>query len=354
MTVKKKILIGVSSVLLVCLAALCVWYFVPFEGKPNNDVFSPDDEYRIDDTVILQKNPEKDFIILNLSDIQVCEGDLFSLREIKNLIDDLIAESKPDLITMTGDQGWLKMQRFAVRNILSYVDSFGIPWAAILGNHDIEDIGYTMNALGDLYESYENSVFKKGPNNLSDVPSVGNYIINIMEGEEIVQTLYMLDSHSNRTYEDGKIDYDYIHPKQIEWYSWGVKGASDYNASKGKAAAESLLFFHIPLIEYNDAYSYWESTGFDPSIGSGVKGENVFAAPVNTGFFEVIKTLGNTKSIIVGHDHLNNFIVNYQGVRFVYAQKSSDKYSAPDELGGTIITISNDNVDIYHKTLPVR
>jgi hypothetical protein len=354
LSAKKKVIIGVSSALILCVAALCFWYFFPFPGKPNDYVFSLDDVYDIEDTVILQKNPEKDFVILNLADLQVYELDLFSIRQTKNLIADLIAESKPDLITLTGDQGWMQAQKIAVIDILSYVDSFGIPWAAVLGNHDIEDVGFTMNALGDLYESFENSVFKKGPNNLSDVPSVGNYIINIMEGEEIVQTLYMLDSHSLRTYPDGKISYDYIHPKQIEWYSWGVNGASEYNISKGKAPAESLLFFHIPLREYIDAYAYWESTGFDPAVGSGVMMEDPCPAPVNTGFFEVIKTLGNTKSIIVGHDHINNFIINYQGVRLVYAQKSSDKCYAPDDLGGTVISISRDKVDINHKIIPLR
>ena len=36
--------------------------------------------------------------------------------------------------------------------------------------------------------------------------------------------------------------------------------------------------------------------------------------------FDVIKELGSTQAVIVGHDHVNDFCAKYDGVYLVYAQ----------------------------------
>ena len=55
-----------------------------------------------------------------------------------------------------------------------------------------------------------------------------------------------------------------------------------------------------------------------------------------------------------GHDHINNFEVDYQGVKFCYGIKSTDRiYHDDDMLGAQTITIHDDHslkIDRYYHT----
>ncbi len=77
-------------------------------------------------------------------------------------------------------------------------------------------------------------------------------------------------------------------------------------------------------------------------------------APYNPGMFTKIKELGATTHTFVGHDHVNAYSVDYQGVRLTYGLKSSRQFYYSEELvGGTLITLKGDtgnvSVDIEYK-----
>lgn len=78
-----------------------------------------------------------------------------------------------------------------------------------------------------------------------------------------------MDSHASRYYNDIQNNgYDFIYDGQMDWYKWVINGiASENNGEK----VESMLFIHIPLNEYVDAYKQYEKSVFDPSIGFGKK-----------------------------------------------------------------------------------
>ena len=67
-----------------------------------------------------------------------------------------------------------------------------------------------------------------------------------------------------------------------------------------------------------------------------------------------IKELGSTKAMFFGHDHINNFEVDYQGVKFCYGIKSTDRiYHDVDMMGCQTITIHDDHslkIDRYYHT----
>ena len=71
-------------------------------------------------------------------------------------------------------------------------------------------------------------------------------------------------------------------------------------------------------------------------------------------FFDVIKDLGSTKAMFFGHDHINNFEADYQGVKFCYGIKSTDRiYHDDDMMGCQTITIHDDHslkIDRYYHT----
>jgi len=105
--------------------------------------------------------------------------------------------------------------------------------------------------------------------------------------------------------------------------------------------------FHIPLVEYDDDWDCWVESGYDESIGSGVKNESVCCDDTNNGFFDLIKLLGSTKNVICGHEHLNTYSIIYQGVKLTYAIKSSEaSYFNIHIQGGTILSISSSGVEI--------
>jgi len=177
----------------------------------------------------------------------------------------------------------------------------------------------------------------------------GNYVINISENGEIIHSIYMMDTHSKANYPDDS--YDHLWENQISWYKWCVEGT---NALAGKAV-ESSVIFHIPNVEYNDAWNeaqYNKQTGkFDnPTYadGFGSLSEPICSPKFNNGFFDVVKELGSTKNIIACHDHINNFSLEYQGVRLSYSLKCGPGgYWDTSKNGGSTLTISSDGHAVF-------
>ena len=304
------------------------------------------EKFAADNYIELKKNPNQDFVILNLADVQLKDGQLFADagEYTFELIEKMVKEQKPDLITLTGDNAWGLVSYVELINL---IDSFGIPWAPIMGNHDGEN---TFNEFwcAYLFTQAENCLFRFGPRNMG----YGNYIINITEEGKIIHTLYMMDTHSGATF--GGIDgYDHLWDNQISWYKWAVRGTE----SLAGEPVESTVFMHIPVYEYSTA---WALYGDDTTqkikpeleeVAQGYNREGVFCSPVNNGFFSACQTLGSTKNIICGHDHVNNFQAYYEGIRLNYALKSGyGSYWDSDLNGTTLITINSlGDAEVTHK-----
>ncbi len=294
-------------------------------------------EYSSEDyAVSLEKQPGKDFVVLNFTDVQLkndeAYGDPGDLAE--QTMDRLIKELNPDLITMTGDNAWAPL---AYLKLIKFIDSYGIPWAAVMGNHDGEGLVSEFWAAYHMADA-ENSLFDYGPKDMG----YGNYILNITENGKVVHTLFMLDTHSNAA-DKG---YDHLWDNQISWYKWAVNGIK---AENGGETVQSTVFMHIPVVEFKTAWSvaYNEDAGeYNPEYADdsfGLNGENVCSANTNNGFFDVCKELGSTKDMVVGHDHVNCSSILYKGIRLSYGLKTgSGCYWREDMNGGSTLTISSD------------
>ncbi len=204
-----------------------------------------------------------------------------------------------------------------------------------------------------------------------------------MEGNKIVQSLIMMDSGAGYNYKDtpesefmmsDAIDpktqeyilnadgsrkqdyfgtnYMFIEKTQIAWYKWVIAGLT---AQNGGVTPESTAMFHIALPEFHLAYLQWKDSGYDPAMGFGEKREQVCCPKINTGFFEVMKELGSTKNVVVGHDHVNCYSVLYDGIRLSYGLKTGDRCYADNDLnGGTVLTVSDSGVTVEHKYVEVK
>ncbi len=321
-----------------------------FVGEVSDYNWTPSDEFSLDDTVILKKEKDKDFVILNITDTHFSDYDFraFTAFDVEMKIKTLVASVKPDLITISGDIVCTDSDYYAIRRITDLFESFGIPWAPMFGNHDDEG-NCDLNFLADVMMSAPNCIMQKGNPEMG----VGNYVINIAEENDdgsldVVETIIIMDSHHSQANE-----------KQIEWFKWVSDGINRITDN----SSEITLMFHIPLPEYQYAYDKaWDSENKcwrEEYKAFGECNEKICCErdnngePLQRGFFDTIKDSGTAKHIFCGHEHLNNFSIEYEGVRLTYCLKigiaSGFKFSFS---GGTEIRIGNEGINrISHKSV---
>lgn len=314
--------------------------------------------------IILNKTPHKDFLVLNLSDPQLGndEWDVHHphCRIFTESTKAIVDKIHPDLITVTGDLSWAGND-LAYDAIADFLDSLMIPWAPVWGNHDNQGGGAYIDSVVERYLKHPYCRYEKGDPALGN----GNYVIGIREGDTLVEGLILMDSHDRVPYhtpdhDDGKVWAKLI-PEQLIWYQEQVK------MLQSQGCQDSTLFMHIPIYAYQDAWqaafrAELDPTGIDPQATKdcwnpgyensfGVRYEGICSYPEDEGAFAVIQPLGHTHHIVSGHDHVNNFVIPYGGVKFVYSLKAgAGCYWNPKLNGGTVLRITENGVaDVWHE-----
>ncbi len=307
-------------------------------GQVSDESWTEDTPFSFDDCVTLTKKDGEEFVILNITDTHFSDYDYraFTAFDASTSIKRLVRQIQPDLITITGDIVCTDSTVYAIKRITDLFDSFKIPWAPVFGNHDDEG-NADLNYLADIMMSSQYCVMKKGDPEMG----VGNYIINIKEeeSEKIVETLFMMDTHKS-----------HLNQKQIMWFE---KNAAAINEITDNGTQISV-FFHIPNVQYQYGYdAAHDSEGFYGEYHEKIcceRDEN--GNPKENGFFAAAKNV-NTKFIFCGHEHRNNFSVEYEGIRMTYTLKVG--YASGVHLGfngGTVINVSGSGINrISHRTL---
>ena len=314
-----------------------------YTGQISDEHWDISQKYSLEDTTILKKEKDKDFIILNLSDIHFTDygKKAASIPNTIANIKKMVATVQPDLITVTGDIVCSDSTYHSVEYFTDLMESFGIPWAPVFGNHDGEG-NCDLNYICDVMMTSPHCLLKKGDPELG----IGNYIINIAEENQdgtlnVVESLIMVYSHNYST-----------NTKQMDWYTWAAEGIKEISGN----ATEISMFCHVPLAEYQYAYDKaWDSennTWRDGFEAYGELNEKVAYGRDNNGqphqkdFFSAIKNKENTKFIFCGHDHLNNFSILYEGIRLTYTMKIGIASGSEFHLnGGTVITVGDNGIE---------
>ena len=294
-----------------------------------------------DDVVKIKKDKDKDFVILNLTDTHFGDYDYrrFTALGVSLTAKQLVKKIKPDLITVTGDIVCTDSTIYSVKRFTDLMESFGVPWAPVFGNHDDEG-NCDLNYLADVMLKSPHCILRKGPASMG----VGNYVVGVTEEddsgrEKLVEALVMMDSHHSACTEE-----------QVRWFAWAAEGV---NALSG-GSAEITTIMHIPLAQYQyGCDEKWDSAKKTWKAGSGAVGtygEKVCCArdadgnPVDNGLFEAIKKAGG-KYVFCGHEHLNNFSFVYDGVRLSYTMKiGKGSGFSPLLNGGTKIVVGSDGI----------
>ena len=323
---------GVKALLCVLLAVVLivssVFAFIGFYGKNYE---------RAEDVV---------YSVLQITDVHILNDEKKDAKAFKT-ITAMVEKSNPDMIVVTGDITSEKENYTAFKTFCTFMEEFDIPWAFVFGNHEGLDIAYEPNevldpekiadkeTLSDYLESLDNCIYERGD---ETVDGMGNYYYNVTdENGKVITSLIMMDSNSYDEENDG---YDHFHENQVEWYERTVKSiAKEVNGDETKVVP-SLAFFHIPMQEYMTAYD--EAKGTDKRLW-GFRFPNEDGTPaVDDGMFEKMVELGSTKGCFAGHDHMNNFEVEYQGIRLSYGLSCDHNIYLVPLRGGRLIEIKED------------
>lgn len=309
---------------------------------------------------------DREIKVVQLTDVHIGGGYMSINKDSMalNAVAAMLTAEKPDLVIVTGDisypvpfQAGTFNNKSAAKLFAKLMENLGVYWTACYGNHDTEAYSYySREQLTEFYSSpdYPHCLLQAGPD---DVDGCGNQIINIVNSDGITtRTLVLFDSHS---YVDGDYfgiawKYDNIHENQVKWYEDTITSISKQNADiiknfdekkaeqyKDLTTVKSSAFMHIPLTEYRDAWNEYVDNAYNDTknvkynygtVGEG--GKFIYCGIHEDNLFETMQRLGSTDSVFCGHDHLNNFSLNYKGINLNYGMSIDYlAYSGISKLG---------------------
>ncbi len=373
---KRKIILAVGTILLVfgiAAAFFLRWFFTDKQYKVAEDIGDSNIESVVDEEEVEEKKNEnqvpdtdniwevpdfiveveegKDPMILQLTDTQIIDAsqqrtasrlsagskDYWSHDKMKVRLFDCITETiqatKPDLILITGDlvYGEFDDTGSSWKALIKFIESFQIPWAPVMGNHDQES-KQGADWQCEQLEQAEYCLFKQ-----RTLTGNGNYTVGIKQGDELKRVFFMLDSNgcgnaSEESMRNGHTQKTVgFGGDQIIWYS-GMA-----NKIKKLSPDTKLSFvFHIQIAAFWNAMTQYGTINDDTQVNPisidkhankaegdfGYIGRNLKSEwDLDYGIWKSFKSIG-VDSIFVGHEHANSASVVYEGIRCQYGQKT--------------------------------
>lgn len=272
-------------------------------------------------------NQDSTFKIVQFTDVHYMHGNSKSdttLLSMKRVLD----AEKPDLIVFTGDivtsqpveEGWKTIAQFAIER--------KIPFAVAFGNHD-DETGVTRSDLAKLITQF--------PYNINTLGGDGlqlnlNNVLQIYGSKQSMQTksnIYLIDSQSYSTI-NGVGGYGWIPTETIDWYK---KQSLSFTLNNNMQPIPALAFFHIPLPEYKIAFDDEKNARY------GARLENECAPELNSGMFLAMKEMRDVFGVFTGHDHMNDYIVDYYDIALVYGCFSGWRTTYVPQMNGARVIV---------------
>lgn len=295
------------------------------------------------DRMNLCYNRNGQFKIVQFTDIHWQWGNEKDLQSAK-LMGEILDLERPDLVVLTGDSisgkdlKTTKAYENAYSNLTRPIVERGIPWGAVFGNHDDEGC-MSRNDQMALMQNIPCCLAQPGP---ADIDGVGNYTLCLYDpsGSHVKNVLYMIDSLG---YAPKDIEgYAWISRKQINWF---VQQAKAFEKQHGEKLP-SLVFFHIPIPEYNQVFD---------EKSSGVKQEDVCCSKINSGFFAALLEAGSVAGTFVGHDHVNDYEGDLFGIRLCYGRATGfNSYGKDGFLRGARVIVLNEGESTFQTWIRVE
>ncbi len=284
----------------------------------------------------LRFNANHKFKIVQFTDVHWIYDDPKSEEAAERMREVLDAE-RPDLVVYTGDIIFAKPAAPALQRALEPAIERGIPFAVTWGNHDDEQ---------DMTRAELSAFIKDMKGNLTshteDISGETNYTLNIKsaDGKRDAAAIYIFDSNSYSQMENVK-GYDWIKHDQVAWY---LERSKAFTTANGGQPLPALAFFHIPLPEMRDM------TQNQNIYMVGTRKEMVCAPEINTGLATAMLTAGDVMGLFVGHDHVNDYVVDWYGILMGYGRFTGGKtvyHDIPQGNGARVIELTENSRDIH-------
>ena len=268
------------------------------------------------------------FKILVLADIQTgypVPDDMISF------IYESVNFAKPDVIVLCGDN--VNTEEIeAYDTVFNTLDRTGVPYTAVLGNHDEESSGgLTRDEIIERYMSYDNYIGYDADPSLHGA-GTHNLPVLTSDGSKIGFNLWMFDTGAYVRDAHGEwLGYDWVREDQINWYK-SVRDAM--TAENDGELVPSIAFQHIIpqepcqkifapsdinmgdlTINFQDGTSHT----FLPNVNAyeGYLFEKSCPSYGNDGQWEAMLEGGDVLGVVVGHDHVNNFVGDVDGIDLI-------------------------------------
>ena len=356
----KAMLTGFSLPMLLAMGAPKKWQSAKFKREePKPLKFNADGKFRIlHITDIHDVEPAMD-------DVKIREIPESSDKETLNVIEKLVEQTNPDLVVFGGDNISGYWQEFTynyvqstIQKITKPVRNRNIPLCVVFGNHDGEE-GFHTEFQMMQYMEYPNC---RSNLNDADVYGCGNCCVTIQHSNSAKNAfaIWLIDSNDYQRNAVGGLDYDCVHPDQIEWYE---KKASELKAENSGKPLPAILFQHIPVQQELDGFKevkavsdeekslpeYFERDGRMFRFGHKILEGRIREKPcppylVNNHRqqFESWKKTGDIIAAFFGHDHVNDFHIEIDGIH-LYQTLGAGYFTYGEERGGRLIILDENN-----------
>ncbi|MFR1991194.1 MAG: metallophosphoesterase family protein [Oscillospiraceae bacterium] len=309
----------------------------------------------------LQFDENGEFKILIVADTQDIDK---PQKETIALLEAELDAAQPDLVVFLGDQIHGPSIGKSVERTQKALDAFlqpvaerGLQFAVVFGNHDDEG-GVSKETQMEYYQSYPGCLAAAG-----DVTGVGNYnlLVYDSDGKAPVVNLWFFDSGSYAPEGQGK--YDWVRQDQIDWY---LETEAALAARNGGTPIPAYAFQHIIVPDIYDAmdivpssekkngavegYGCRKGTYYSAAsvIKAGTLGEAPCPPDVNGGEFAAWKQGGDIVAGFFGHDHVNDFIIPYEGIDLINTNSTGFYiYGAGENHGARLVTLRESDPTAY-------
>ena len=286
-----------------------------------------------------------------------------------------VRASEPDLVVLTGDNiaGYSCLTksaaRIAIRNVMNLFQRLNVPVAMVFGNHDDEKTPLTKREQIALYETYPCYVgcegvvaeLKVGDNSTLNAGTYNIPVYASADSDEIAYNIWCFDSGTyNPDPEYG--GYSYVLPEQIDWY---VKTSDSLKEANGGKPMPSIAFQHIAPVQIFRAfrevpegepyqyerggkhYAFPEGTDLETNwMGEPPSPPKENCRPAYAEVDAMIRQ-GDVNAIFYGHDHVNSYVVPYEGIDFVNSPGITFFSYNDFNRGFRVITLDKNDTDTY-------
>lgn len=319
------------------------------------------------DDAQLQFDENGKFKILMIADFQ----DGAPIEEaLVQFMNEALDKTEPDLVIFLGDNVMSPSDKTeesywnAYDVALEPVVSRDIPFTLVFGNHDDESMpDITKEEMLEKYMSYDGCLAYDAEPALH---GCGTHNLEVLssDGTHTALNLWMMDSGDYVYDENGDRDgYDCVRADQIEWY----EQKADELAEENGGTVPALMFQHIVPQEvyekvmmpspfnlnmgvatknFRDVSCY---SAFMPNFYgfSGYIMEPPCPSLDNDGQWESLVKTGDVKGVFFGHDHVNNYQADVNGVTAVSVPGATYQSYNGVYQAVTLLTVDENDVENF-------